>query len=77
MRGGKQVIVEPHRHSGVFIARGKEDALVTINMVPGDAVYGEKRIAVEASICADMDLLQDEQSLSGCINLLIVIFTFS
>lgn len=47
MRGGKQVIIEPHRHAGVFIARGKEDALVTINMVPGDAVYGEKRISVE------------------------------
>merc|ERR1711902_29093 len=29
------------------IARGKEDALVTLNMVPGEAVYGEKRIAVE------------------------------
>merc|ERR1712076_8671 len=32
---------------GVFIARGKEDALVTLNMAPGEAVYGEKRIAVE------------------------------
>lgn len=39
--------VEPHRHEGVFIARGKEDALVTKNLVPGDAVYGEKRISVE------------------------------
>lgn len=39
--------VEPHRHEGVFIARGKEDALVTKNMVPGEAVYGEKRISVE------------------------------
>lgn len=48
MRGGKNVIVEPHRHEGVFIARGKEDALVTLNMVPGIAVYGEKRISVEA-----------------------------
>lgn len=37
------------RCSGVFIARGKEDALVTKNMVPGDAVYGEKRISVEVS----------------------------
>merc|ERR1712232_35989 len=26
---------------------GKEDALVTKNMVPGDAVYGEKRVSVE------------------------------
>jgi rRNA 2'-O-methyltransferase fibrillarin len=46
-KGGKNVIIEPHRHEGVFIARGKEDALVTLNMVPGEAVYGEKRISVE------------------------------
>lgn len=47
MRGGRTVVVEPHRHEGVFIARGKEDALVTLNMVPGETVYGEKKIAVE------------------------------
>jgi rRNA 2'-O-methyltransferase fibrillarin len=47
MRGGRTVVIEPHRHPGVFIARGKEDALVTLNMVPGDAVYGEKRISIE------------------------------
>ncbi len=47
MRGGKKVAIEPHRHDGVFIARGKEDALVTRNMVAGEAVYGEKRISVE------------------------------
>lgn len=47
MRGGKQVVIEPHRHAGVFIARGKEDALVTVNLVPGESVYAEKRIAVE------------------------------
>ena len=35
--------------SGVFIARGKEDALVTRNMVVGESVYGEKRISVEVS----------------------------
>ncbi|CAH0718607.1 unnamed protein product, partial [Brenthis ino] len=46
-KGGKQVIIEPHRHAGVFIARGKEDALVTKNLVPGSEVYGEKRISVE------------------------------
>lgn len=38
--------MEPHRHEGVFVARGKEDALVTFNMVPGESVYGEKRITV-------------------------------
>lgn len=32
---------------GVFISRGKEDALVTKNMVVGESVYGEKRISVE------------------------------
>ncbi|KAM9797914.1 rRNA 2'-O-methyltransferase fibrillarin [Neosynchiropus ocellatus] len=44
---GKKVLVEPHRHEGVFICRGKEDALVTKNMVMGESVYGEKRISVE------------------------------
>jgi len=47
MKGGAKVVVQPHRHEGVFIAKGKEDALVTRNMVPGESVYGEKRIAVE------------------------------
>ncbi|KAG6804429.1 rRNA 2'-O-methyltransferase fibrillarin isoform X1 [Apis mellifera caucasica] len=46
-KGGKTVVIEPHRHEGVFIARGKEDALVTLNLVPGSEVYGEKRISVE------------------------------
>ncbi|PPR96855.1 hypothetical protein GOBAR_AA23811 [Gossypium barbadense] len=45
--GGSKVVVEPHRHEGVFVAKGKEDALVTKNMVPGEAVYNEKRIAVQ------------------------------
>lgn len=42
------MIIEPHRHEGVFIARGKEDALVTLSLVPGVAVYGEKRISIES-----------------------------
>ncbi|BCR86574.1 rRNA 2'-O-methyltransferase fibrillarin family protein [Aspergillus chevalieri] len=47
-KGGAKVIVEPHRHGGIFVARGgKEDLLVTKNLTPGEAVYGEKRIAVE------------------------------
>ena len=33
--------------AGVFIARGREDVLVTKNLVPGDSVYNEKRIQVE------------------------------
>ena len=32
---------------GVFIARGREDALVTLNMVPGETVYGEKKVSVD------------------------------
>ncbi|KAL1878047.1 hypothetical protein VTK73DRAFT_8182 [Phialemonium thermophilum] len=49
-KGGKKVIVEPHRHPGVFVARGgKEDLLATANLVPGESVYGEKRIVVENS----------------------------
>ncbi|KAM7208819.1 Fibrillarin domain containing protein [Naviculisporaceae sp. PSN 640] len=52
--GGKKVIVEPHRHKGVFVARGgKEDLLATANLVPGESVYGEKRISVENSKGAD------------------------
>ena len=49
MKGGAKVMVEGHRHEGVFIARGKEDALVTRNMVSGESVYGEKRISVDVS----------------------------
>ncbi|EAL90754.1 Small subunit processome complex component [Aspergillus fumigatus] len=48
-KGGAKVIIEPHRHAGVFVARGgKEDLLVTKNLTPGESVYGEKRIAVES-----------------------------
>merc|ERR550534_3135558 len=49
MRGGKQVAIEPHRHEGVFIARGKEDALVTLNLIPGNTVYGEKKVSVDGA----------------------------
>jgi rRNA 2'-O-methyltransferase fibrillarin len=41
------VVIERHRHEGVFIAKGKDDALVTLNMDPGNSVYNEKRISVE------------------------------
>ncbi|KAK6001860.1 hypothetical protein QM012_002350 [Aureobasidium pullulans] len=47
-KGGNKAIVEPHRHAGVFIARGKEDLLCTRSMAPGVAVYGEKRITVDS-----------------------------
>ncbi|CAG0917721.1 unnamed protein product [Notodromas monacha] len=47
---GRNVVVEPHRHPGVFIAKGKEQALLTRNIVPGDSVYGEKRISVDGDV---------------------------
>lgn len=46
-KGGAKVVIEPHRHAGVFIARGKEDLLVTRNIAPGESVYGEKRITID------------------------------
>jgi len=48
MRGGRKTVIEPHRHEGVFIARGREDALVTLNLVPGNTVYGEKKVTIDA-----------------------------
>ena len=49
-RGGSNVIIEPHRHPGIFIAKGKEQMLVTKNLVPGESVYGEKRISVDGGV---------------------------
>merc|ERR1711964_898047 len=48
--GGKakaRVVIEPHRFEGVFVSKGKDDSLVTRNMVPGESVYGEKRLVAE------------------------------
>lgn len=47
--GGTKLLVEKHRHQGVFIARGKEDALCTRNLVVGERVYGEKIIKLKNS----------------------------
>lgn len=47
MRGGNKAVIIPHRHEGVFIAKSKDDALLTKSMVPGDTVYNEKRISVQ------------------------------
>jgi len=54
-KGGKgkgkakaQVVIEPHRFEGVFVSKGKEDSMVTKNMVPGESVYGEKRMVAES-----------------------------
>ncbi|RDA89009.1 hypothetical protein CP532_0679 [Ophiocordyceps camponoti-leonardi (nom. inval.)] len=46
MGKGAKVVIEPHRHPGVFVVRGgKEDGLATRNLVPNESVYGEKRIS--------------------------------
>lgn len=40
-------------HHAVSSRRASQDALVTKNMVPGESVYGEKRVSVEAGeVCA-------------------------
>lgn len=41
------MLVVPHRHEGVFIAKNKADALLTKNLVPGETVDNEKRISVQ------------------------------
>jgi len=50
MKGGAKVIVEKHRHAGIYVSHSKgEQALVTLNSTPGESVYGEKRISVETT----------------------------
>jgi hypothetical protein len=39
-KGGAKVIIKPHHHKEVFVAKGKEDALVTKNLVPRENVRG-------------------------------------
>lgn len=57
--GGKapaKIIVQPHeRFSDLFIAKGKDDNLVTKNMVPGESVYGEKRLTVESDAIGESE----------------------
>lgn len=47
MRGGAKATVQPYIHKGVFLTQGANDAILTKSLVPGEAVYGEKRISVE------------------------------
>jgi len=43
-----ETVVVPHKFEGVFIAKGKNnDAICTKNLVPGEAVNGEKLISVK------------------------------
>jgi hypothetical protein len=46
----EQVRVVPHRFEGFFNAKGKENILCTRNLVPGEALYGEKLIRVQVSL---------------------------
>jgi rRNA 2'-O-methyltransferase fibrillarin len=49
-KGGSHTVLEPHRHPGIFIAKGKDHVLVTKNLVPGESVYGEKRISIDGGV---------------------------
>ena len=41
--------ITPHRFEGIYILHsGKEDSLVTLNLNPGESVYGEKRVTIES-----------------------------
>ncbi|MCJ1366215.1 Small subunit processome complex component [Acarospora aff. strigata] len=59
-KGGMKTLIEPHRHAGVFVARGKEDMLVTKNLSPGESVYGEKRISVETSAATNTNAVNGD-----------------
>jgi rRNA 2'-O-methyltransferase fibrillarin len=54
MRGGAVTIIEPHEaFKGVFVMRGKEDALMTKNSFPGESVYNEKRVSIDDAKTGD------------------------
>jgi rRNA 2'-O-methyltransferase fibrillarin len=62
MRGGAKTLVEPHdRFKGVYILRGKDDALVTKNLTVGESVYNEKRVSVDVSDCPLRRITQSER----------------
>ncbi|KAF2971232.1 hypothetical protein GQX73_g2350 [Xylaria multiplex] len=46
---GAKVVVEPHRHAGIFVSRGKEDHLLTRSIAPGIEVAHCPRYALTAS----------------------------
>jgi rRNA 2'-O-methyltransferase fibrillarin len=49
MRERPKANIIPHRHEGIFIIKGKEDKLATLNTDTGHSVYGEKRVSIETS----------------------------
>ena len=47
---GAKVVVQPHeRFEGIYVLRGKDDAIMTKNLTPGESVYNEKRVSVDVS----------------------------
>ena len=61
-------MIEPHRHPGVFIARGKEDALVTKNLVPGEKVIMIRPlVAVSCHFICHCSLLSLHSVLRLCV----------
>ncbi|XP_051912577.1 rRNA 2'-O-methyltransferase fibrillarin-like [Hippocampus zosterae] len=46
-RPGAKVLVKPHRLPGIYtVSMGREEAIATRNMTPGEGVYNEKRVSV-------------------------------
>lgn len=43
----KVVVQEHSKFPGIYVCRGKDDLLLTKNMMPGVSVYGEKRVFVD------------------------------
>jgi rRNA 2'-O-methyltransferase fibrillarin len=57
--GAKTLVVPHDRFKGIYILKGKDDALVTKNINPGESVYNEKRVTVEVST-KQADILKDK-----------------
>ena len=68
--GGKaKTVVEPHVLAGVFKSRVKNaEMLCTLNMVPGESVYGEPRITTENKTIKDgiADTVKTEYRIWNC-----------
>ena len=58
--GAKTLVVPHERFKGIYILKGKDDALVTKSMNPGESVYNEKRVTVEVSAIKPIDFQQDK-----------------
>jgi rRNA 2'-O-methyltransferase fibrillarin len=66
--GKAKIIVEPHRLPGVFVGKGKEEVLCTLNMVPGESVYGEPRVPVESrnNVNGAIEIIKTEYRVWNC-----------